>query len=170
MWRDIIVGGRLRTRFAVLYFRKVSFLLCHSGALSTIRFPSPLSRTRMYVSACFGDNPKIFRFLMLKGCTSRVSVRIFLGFSYESTEQTLCNPSFTCPITYSTTASPLDSPAFVSNSRTSSLMYSILAVSLSLPKGSRAFSVSAFASSVSGIHPPEPSHMVCHAYIVHVKC
>jgi hypothetical protein len=37
MWGDIIVAHRLRDRVMVLYVRKVSFSLCHSGALSTIR-------------------------------------------------------------------------------------------------------------------------------------
>lgn len=50
---SLVTTCRLVTAVTVPYAREASFSPCHSSALSTIRFPRPLSRTRMYVS---GDN------------------------------------------------------------------------------------------------------------------
>jgi len=128
-------------------YSKLEMFLSHLAipalaALSTIRFPRPLSRT---VSASFGDNQicasQTYRcFLCQNGIkSSRYTVcqclyfsagpQICIGFFYDSAEQTLCNSSFTCPIATSTTPIPLDSPAFASNSGAPSLTHAVLAVS-----------------------------------------
>ncbi len=80
-------------------------------------------------------------------CLPKISISLESSLIFLTTLQ---------PISSSTTSSPLDSPTFAPNSKTSSLTYAILAVSLSSPRGSR-------TASVSGIHRPETSAK----YVVH---